>query len=392
MFLIIVGFVSLASGFSWWWMAQRARPGPSWMRGVVHTWMALQLCALAMLLIGRGWMPLPTWVMVPMFVWYLLGVPFALGVALLCGLWGMVRPSRETPSVDQTAIDDESVTTGPSRREVLGAAVALAPILFTGGVTGYSAFQMRQFRVSRVDVPLDGLPAALDGFRIAHVSDMHVGRFTYGKTLRQIIEATNDLKPDLVAFTGDLINHELSDLDPGIDTLEKMRGKYGVVAVEGNHDLFADAMAFESQMKASPHFRMLLNESEIVDVAGTPVQLLGARWGMAHYPRGLNLAANIPPTLALRDRAAFPILLAHHPHAWDYAQLQDVPLTLAGHTHGGQLMLSRHLGAGPMLFRYWSGLYGNRTSSMVVSNGVGNWFPMRVNAPAEIAEIVLHRA
>ena len=69
-----------------------------------------------------------------------------------------------------------------------------------------------------------------------------------------------------------------------------------------------------------------------------------------------------------------------------------MPLTLAGHTHGGQLMLTESIGAGPALFKYWSGLYRRESSALVVSNGVGNWFPLRVNAPAEIIHITLHRA
>jgi predicted MPP superfamily phosphohydrolase len=89
---------------------------------------------------------------------------------------------------------------------------------------------------------------------------------------------------------------------------------------------------------------------------------------------------------------AFPILLAHHPHAFDPAAAAGIPLTLAGHTHGGQLMLTESIGFGPQMFRYWSGPYRNPNgSTLVVSNGVGNWFPLRVNAPAEIVHLTLRR-
>src|SRR2546421_1200827 len=92
---------------------------------------------------------------------------------------------------------------------------------------------------------------------------------------------------------------------------------------------------------------------------------------------------------ALRNRDQFQILLAHHPHAFDPAAAAGIPLTLSGHTHGGQLMLGEHVGAGPILFRYWSGPYRKGDATLVVSNGVGNWFPLRVNAPAEIAHLTL---
>jgi predicted MPP superfamily phosphohydrolase len=95
--------------------------------------------------------------------------------------------------------------------------------------------------------------------------------------------------------------------------------------------------------------------------------------------------------LQQRKTEAFPILLAHHPHAFDAAAEAGLPLTLSGHTHGGQLMLNEQLGFGPAMFRYWAGLYERRESKLIVSNGVGNWFPLRVNAPAELIHVTLRR-
>ena len=89
---------------------------------------------------------------------------------------------------------------------------------------------------------------------------------------------------------------------------------------------------------------------------------------------------------------AFPILLAHHPHAFEPAAEAGIPLTLSGHTHGGQLILTKTVGFGPLMYRYWSGEYAKGDSRLVVSNGVGNWFPIRTNAPAEIVHITLRRA
>jgi predicted MPP superfamily phosphohydrolase len=102
--------------------------------------------------------------------------------------------------------------------------------------------------------------------------------------------------------------------------------------------------------------------------------------------------ASTLPLVRKPDGGTFPILLTHHPHAFDVAADAGIPLTLAGHTHGGQLMLSDHIGAGSMMFKYWSGLYRRGNSALVVSNGVGNWFPLRINAPAEIVHITLRRA
>ncbi len=107
--------------------------------------------------------------------------------------------------------------------------------------------------------------------------------------------------------------------------------------------------------------------------------------------RDWQLASNLEQMLPGRDPDAFTILLAHHPHAFDPAAAAGIPLTLTGHTHGGQLMLTKDIGAGPAMFRYWSGLYRKGKRALVVSNGVGNWFPLRINAPAEIAHLTLRR-
>jgi len=121
-----------------------------------------------------------------------------------------------------------------------------------------------------------------------------------------------------------------------------------------------------------------------------PVQLLGLRWGPRRGDAAID--ASMHELLQQRQPDAFPILMAHHPHAFDPAAAAGIPLTLSGHTHGGQLMLSKNLGCGPMMFRYWSGLYEKGDNKLIVANGVGNWFPLRINAPAEIAHITLHRA
>lgn len=129
------------------------------------------------------------------------------------------------------------------------------------------------------------------------------------------------------------------------------------------------------------------------------IAIRGLRWGGPIFRRrqgydDATIAASVEELLALRDPEAFPILLAHHPHAFDSAAAvaAQLPLTLSGHTHGGQLMLNAEMGFGPMMFRYWSGHYTHGDSHLVVSNGVGNWFPLRTRAPAEIIHLTLRSA
>jgi len=201
---------------------------------------------------------------------------------------------------------------------------------------------------------------------------------------------TNQLRPDLICFTGDLIDYSLADLPAGIEMCRKFDPRHALALCEGNHDLFDSAREFVQRTK-NAGVPLLSNESMIVPVRGERIQLLGMRWGHRQAPREVNLDEHATATLSLLEPGAFPILLAHHPHAFDSAYVSHVPLTLAGHTHGGQLMLTSRIGPGPMMYKYWSGLYQRQNCSVIVSNGVGNWFPLRINAPAEIVHVTLKK-
>jgi predicted MPP superfamily phosphohydrolase len=197
-------------------------------------------------------------------------------------------------------------------------------------------------------------------------------------------------------MTGDLINSSLADLAGALDAVKRIDSRFGVHTIEGNHDLFDDAREFDRRVKAAG-IPLLVNEAQTLNVRGVPVQILGLPWGRGDGRlRGAGgdeaLAETMPRLLAQRQPDAFPILLAHHPHAFDLAAEANIPLTLSGHTHGGQLMLSRNVGFGPLMYRYWSGFYRRGNSQLLVSNGVGNWFPLRVHAPAEVLHVTLRRA
>ena len=234
-------------------------------------------------------------------------------------------------------------------------------------------------------MPLADLPPSLDGVTIAHITDLHAGRFTRGKVMERIVEETNRLDVDIVALTGDLINDSLRAMPAALDLVRGLRAKHGVFSCEGNHDLIDDPREFYRQAEKGG-LHLLRGDSATAMIRGHRVQILGLPW-----TRGAErMSEATRALLAKRDDFAWPLLLAHHPHAFDLAE--GVPLTLSGHTHGGQLMINEALGAGPMVFRYWSGVYTKPRRALVVSNGVGNWFPVRTSAPAEILKITLKRA
>jgi uncharacterized protein len=385
MFFVTLLTVFFAGNLLWWWRAHRRLKRRS-LRVIAGAFALAQLVGLALVL-GSRWMGVAMEALMPrpvlslIFIWHLLViVPWMLWAGAVWLARAIAALARRMAGAQKAADTD-----GLTRREFLASASVFGPTILATGSAVLSEPQLEKFRVNRLVVPVHSLPPSLDGLTIVHVSDVHVGRFTRDAVLARIADATNDLKADLVLCTGDLINFAMRDLPAGIALLKAMKSAHGTFLCEGNHDLFEDAAGFRRQVRDAG-LGLLVDEDVSVTIRNVHVQILGLPW--KHGDAGHDGAVRrlIPRV----QQGALPILLAHHPHAFDFAD--KIPLTLAGHTHGGQLMLSAKTGFGPWLFRYWSGLYERDGRTLVVSNGVGNWFPLRINAPAEIAHLTLRRA
>jgi len=412
MFIFLIIFVMLAGDVGWWiWAARRpwmrARPRARW---VLALWMiGIIFCfidSMASRMLGSrsltDWAPAVT----ILFVWHFLILPFCLlemfGAGVIRGiLWSIGRftsrpaiklSSDGPPAAPVNALDDASgvalSTSGPTRRDFLGALAVAVPPLLAVGISTRASWQLNDLRVRRFEIPIASLPLELDGLTLAHVSDIHVGRFTTKRSLHQIVEMTNNLKADLTLLTGDLINFELADLPAGLDAIRRLDPKFGLAMCEGNHDLFQGRDEFQTRVRAAG-VPLLVDQTMSLNLRGRSVQLLGMQWGPGRGGGTRVMQSAMQNLQPQRDPDAFQILLAHHPAAFDIATEARIPLTLAGHTHGGQLMLNEDTGAGPLLFKYWSGLYRQDDAALVVSNGAGNWFPVRTHAPAELVHITL---
>jgi predicted MPP superfamily phosphohydrolase len=422
LYFLIVLF-ALGDIFFLWWGDRRLRPlrkSKTW-----RTLLAALIGAQFLMLVwwtlfpgtlrglGSGfWKPVSAW----LYMWHLLVLPatlIALGFGyLILGLGRlftrlvMALPNTApaagaaaTAIAPTPAKTDEPVfgtVTGPavvypSRRQILAAAAAFAPQAALGGTLLLSASQTGKFRIRRMEVSLPTLPPALDGVTLAHVSDTHVGRFVGSHELEAIVAATAGLKPDLVVFTGDLIDFNLADLPPAIAAMRELAKVAPLAMCVGNHDLFEDGRQFRRRIRAAD-LNLVANDVMPVTLRGQRIDLLGLDWGTPAAPRAAEIEPHMRDLLARHaGGGGFPILLAHHPHAFDPARAAGIPLTLSGHTHGGQIMLTPHFGCG-CVYKYYSGLYSKGTSRLVVSNGVGNWFPLRINAPAEIIHLTLRKA
>jgi len=367
----LLGFLVLPDLLWWAWADRRAR-GTPWARLLIALFAAPMLAQVLWILLApetarraHHWLPM-TW-LAAAYLWHLLILPLTL-LALLLG-----RGARLCGAPDL------------SRRRFLALGSALAPPALAGLGAFAGLRTLDDLRVRRLDLPIPGLPPALDGLVIAHVSDLHYGKFTRAPALAHLRETLAGFHADLTLFTGDLIDLTLADLPPAIDFLKSLDPGAGLFLCEGNHDRIHDGAEFAKRVKGAG-IALLLDEEAKVEVRGTEVQLLGVAWqGREEARREATLRA-----VGRRDPAAFPILLAHHPHCFDHAP--GIPLVLSGHTHGGQLMLNERLGAGAVLYRYWSGPYRDGDRTLVVSNGAGNWFPLRWHAPAEVAHLTLRAA
>lgn len=375
---------------AWWLLAMGLTRKPLW-RLVISAFLAVQLACIVSGMAGVDWPShVPRSVYLTVLVWHYLGLALLLPVGAICGYawirrWLVrVRAARQEPPV-ATLVGVNSLT----RREFLGAAASLAPPLFTIGLTSVAVARLDNLRLRRFTLAVPTLPRALDGMTLVHLTDLHIGQLSCARVLREMADKTNALRPDLVLWTGDLIDYALSDLSGGIALVKAVEGRYGAWLTEGNHDLADDEGEFQRRVKAAG-VPLLLDESALTHVRGYPVQIFGLRWlSGADLHRDHVTALQVREVLRNRQPDAFPILLSHHPHAFDAAVNADLPLTLAGHTHGGQLMLDSRHGLGSVMFRYWSGLYQRGRSQLIVSNGVGTWLPFRINAPAEIVHITL---
>jgi uncharacterized protein len=390
----------LAADLLWWQYADRlSRPlrCAFWWRLLIGLFMGGQVALVFWLLGGRALVEYrlnrpPQILSAGAYLWHLLILPTTWLIVVTTGIvFGVWRSGRRfvmwiTANRQGASADENNAGATAARRQVLGMLTVVTPALLTGGSVAYSLRKLQQFRIRSMELTLPGLPPELDGLRIALVSDLHVGTFTNGRTLRRIVEETSRLRADLVLLPGDLINNSLADLSDALDAVSNMQSHHGSYLSVGNHDLIEDGAEFVRRVKA--RVPLLVDDSRLVSIRGHSVQLLGLPW---HHDE-LRIADSVRRLGGQLAEGAFPILLAHHPHAFDAAAAAGIPLTISGHTHGGQLMFTDSVGFGPLMYRYWSGPYRkpeHNGAALVVSNGVGNWFPLRTGAPAEIIHLTL---
>ncbi len=335
----------------------------------------------------------------PWIAWQLLGWIF--GVLVAAYVIGKLvgRGSRELGAVllraRRTAEHRDEPLPAPgsllSRRRFLARATysyaAAGAALSTSGI--WSAYGLP--RLTRRTLTFPNLPPGLDGLTLLHLSDLHAGIHLGADRMQQIVRQVNALAPDLIVQTGDMIDISRAYIPPYVRAFRELRAPLGIVTVLGNHDRYTGEQEVIRGCRDAGQI-LLQNDCQLIERGGATLALLGIddphNW-TADDPQPDDVAAALRPA----PPAAFKILLAHRPGAWDTAVPRGIPLTLAGHIHGGQLYLPG-IGWSPgrLITKYVMGHFQRGDSQLYVSRGIGVvGVPIRVFAPPEIELFTLRR-
>jgi hypothetical protein len=262
------------------------------------------------------------------------------------------------------------------------AAVCAAPAvaLAAGFIT------RKDFHIREIEVPIPDLPKDLVGLRLLQVSDFHTGAFFSVKDVGRVVDAANQLRPDLAFITGDLITDEYDPLDACLRELARLKAASGVWGCMGNHEIFAHVQNYVQRQAALLGMTFLRHQAVKLKFGDQAINLAG----VDYQRRNMPYLENIEP---LVDLSSFNLLLSHNPDVFPVAAAKGFDLTLSGHTHGGQInfeILGRNLNITDFFTPYTKGLYTQPTSSIYVTSGLGTiGMPVRLGAPPEITLIRL---
>lgn len=297
-----------------------------------------------------------------------------------------------------------------SRSRFLSAAALIAggiPLAtLTYGVVR-NAYRYRRFAV---DVPIENLPAGLEGFKIVQISDMHSGSWTRSEPLKNAVKMINDENADVVCFTGDLVNNRADEMLPFVDIFKEIKGKRGVFSILGNHD-YGDYFQWDSpedkkenmellyQIHKDLGWDLLRDENRQLDVNGHKIAILGVEnWGnaFARFPQKGDIAKAYRGGV---ENCDCRILMSHDPSHWEARVCPGYPeidLTLSGHTHGFQfgIEIPGFLKWSPSqyIYKQWAGLYQKGKQYLYVNRGLGFLgYPGRIGILPEISVLTLVR-
>jgi predicted MPP superfamily phosphohydrolase len=321
--------------------------------------------------------------------WYeaLISAPFAcwvvcslLGFLLAMLLWPVRRLARSTGALDS-----------PARRQFLErgvSAVVAAP--FVAGAYGL-LYGRLNLEITRQRIHLARLPKAFAGFRIAQLSDLHIGPFMTEDQIRKYVWIANGLKPDMFALTGDFVTWDPSTQQAVVNALTGLHAPFGIFGCLGNHEAWSGTEDSITRMFQHVGIRILRRERVLVSTQGESFNLIGVDFETRRHmaPGSENFVRTYldgVESLVMPDAAN--ILMSHNPDTFDRAAALGIDLSLAGHTHGGQVALefvSPEIAPSRLVTPYVAGWFQKPGGQLYVNRGIGTiGVPIRIGAPPEI--------
>ncbi|MBS1840473.1 MAG: metallophosphoesterase [Acidobacteria bacterium] len=423
--LIGLGLISLLVYSQFFWYRGLWRVTANWRSTALRVLarvicLALAVvCALAFadgLRMGKNhWIPRGQ--VFPLFVgmWFTSAFFGFIAVKLVRGfdiIWGSakrrIRASLQQKAKSPDARAGMEILADPGRRHFFKTATAVAGAApFLGAVYGFAAERLN-YQVRRVEIPLANLPDALDGMKIAQLSDIHLSGYISRDDVRRAVDMANDLAPDLSVVTGDFITSAGDPLSECIEEIRKLSGSLGIYGCNGNHEIYAKAEDAAERLFAQAGMKLLRSENAAINFRGAQLNLIGVDYQRERGPGGKRIE-----TLAGAERLVrrdMPnILLSHNPNTFDRAAELGIELSLAGHTHGGQVqveILDHRLSPARFITNYIAGLYTRplgaasnsldapvKHSQLYVNRGLGTvGAPVRLGVPPEITLITLRRS
>ena len=364
----------------------------SWMFGFAQLWVfASSLAYLAVKLVhGLEWL------------WEQMPKPAV--QVLVPATAGEFSPSLESEDADASGQDDAPVDVG--RRKLFRyVAAAAASVPFGASIYGFASERLH-YTVQRVELPIHNLPARLDGLRMVQLSDIHIGDFMPREEVRRAVAMANELEADIAMLTGDYITGSRDPLEACAAELGQLRAPLGVWACNGNHETYA-GVDDETETVFFRHGMRLLRQRNVeLQWRGAKFNLIGVDYQKEFS--GFTARAPMLPGVERLVRRDIPnILLSHNPNSFPKAAELGIELSLAGHTHGGQIQIEivdRRWSPARFMTSYVAGLYQLPTAPVVegaaaskaclyVNRGLGTiGIPIRLGAQPEISLLTLRSA
>jgi len=366
---------------------------------------------------GRGSIiPRGTFLNVLAGLWFFSALFAYLAVKCVHGLdrvWRFCK-ARNQPA---SAPGDAELPIDPGRRYFFKTATAAAGAApFLGVMYGFAAERLN-YQVLRVDLPISNLPAALDGMTIVQLSDIHMSGYMPRAQVRRAVDMANDLGAHLAVVTGDFITGAGDPLEECIEEVRRLSAPLGIYGCNGNHEIYADAEDRAQDLFAQQGMKLLRHENALITFNGAQLNLIGVDYQRERAPGGRKVSA-LTGIESLIRKDLRNILLSHNPNSFNRAAELGIELSLAGHTHGGQIqveILDHRLSPARFITDYVAGLYMRPLftpaktvasqkflhaaalqgphAAIYVNRGLGTvGAPVRLGVPPEISLLTLRRS